>query len=91
MVLKTKIKLSQSKKAWTQYVTIPSALVQDSQYPFKGNDELYLEVEPTIGIMIISEDAKQLKVTPEGVLVMDASADLEAELTVTHQTRTKTN
>ena len=55
MVLKTKIKISQSKKAWTQYITVPSAVVQDSQYPFKASDELHLEIEPNFGIMIISK------------------------------------
>ena len=69
----TKIRISQSKKAWTQYVTIPSAVVQDSQYPFKANDELFLEIEPTLGIMIISRGDKPLKVTPNGVLVMHNS------------------
>jgi len=78
MVLKTKIRVSQSKKAWTQYVTIPSAVVQDSQYPFKADEELNLEIEPTLGIMIISREGIPLKATPNGVLVIKAM-DLEAE------------
>jgi len=73
MVLKTKIKISQSKKAWTQYVTIPSAVVQDSQYPFKADEELHLEVEPILGIMIISRDEAPIKATPDGVIVIKNS------------------
>ncbi len=73
MVLKTKIKLSQSKKAWTQYITIPSAVVQDSQYPFEGNDELYLEVEPKTGIMVILKEPRPIEVTLEGVFIKNVS------------------
>jgi hypothetical protein len=69
MVLKTKVTLSQSKKAWTQYLTIPSAVVQDSQYPFKPDEELYLEIEPTTHIMIISGFEKPLEIKKEGLLV----------------------
>ena len=70
MVLKTKIKISQSKKAWTQYITIPSAVVQDSQYPFTASDELHLEIEPSQGVLIISKEAKSLEITPDGFLVI---------------------
>ena len=80
MVLKTKIRVSQSKKAWTQYVTIPSAVVQDSQYPFKADEELNLEIEPTLGIMIISQGDKPIKATPDGVLVLkDSGPEAEFE------------
>jgi hypothetical protein len=67
MVLKARIRLSQSKKAWTQYITIPSAVVQDSQYPFKENEELHLEVEPSTGVMVISQQEREIKVTKEGL------------------------
>jgi len=80
MVLKTKIRVSQSKKAWTQYVTIPSAVVQDSQYPFKADEELNLEIEPTLGIMIISRGGRPIKATPDGVLVLkDLGPEAEFE------------
>jgi hypothetical protein len=69
MVLKTKIKISQSKKAWTQYITVPSAVVQDSQYPFKANDEIYLEIEPMMGIMMLSKKDRPIEATSEGVLI----------------------
>ncbi len=72
MVLKVKVKLSQAKKAWTQYLTIPSAMVQDSQYPFKDKAELYLEVEPKMGILIFSKEKIMVKTTSEGVLITSA-------------------
>jgi hypothetical protein len=34
-------------------VTIPSAVVRDSQYPFKKNDRVEIEVDPSKKIMII--------------------------------------
>jgi hypothetical protein len=79
MVLKTRIRLSQSKKAWTQYVTIPSAVVQDSQYPFKGDEELTLEVEPSTRVIVISCRDRPLKVTKEGLLVKDGEREASAE------------
>jgi len=86
MVLKTKVRLSQSKKAWTQYVTIPSAVVQDSQYPFKDDDvDVYLEVEPATGLIIISKEDKSLKVTSEGDLIITSSKISKAELIVKQQ------
>jgi hypothetical protein len=81
MGLKARIRLSQSKKAWTQYVTIPSAVVQDSQYTFKGDEDLYLEVEPSTGIMVISRRDKQLKVTKDGLLVMKSREEYLLEET----------
>ena len=89
MVLKTKIKLSQSKKAWTQYVTIPSAVVQDSQYPFEGNDELYLKVEPVTGIIVISKQDKPVKITSEGVFIANNPIDVKTDLEL-EQVQTKT-
>ena len=68
-MLKTKIKLSQSKKAWTQYVTIPAAMVQDSQYPFKDGDELFFQIEPTTGTMILSKNPRTLEVTLKGIII----------------------
>ena len=56
MVLRTKIKLSQSKKAHTQYISIPSAVVQDSQYPFKGGEMLSLVIDPNEGWIILSRE-----------------------------------
>lgn len=90
MVLKAKIKLSQSKKAWTQYVTIPSAVVQDSQYPFEGSDELYLEVEPETGIMVILKEDRPITITSEGVLIAYNPKTLETKLELEQATQIKT-
>ena len=79
-MLRTKIKLSQSKKAWTQYITIPSAIVTDSQYPFKDVDELYLEVEPTTGTMILSKKERKVNLTPNGILI-NIGPDIGSEQT----------
>ena len=46
MALKGKTRILQSLKAHTQYVSIPSVIVRDSQYPFKGNDEVEISVDP---------------------------------------------
>ena len=73
-MLKTKVKILQSKKAWTQYITIPAAMVQDSQYPFQDGDELYVKIEPFMGIMIISKDDKPLDQSSKGILIRDEDA-----------------
>jgi hypothetical protein len=46
MALERKIKIKQSRNAHTQYLVIPSSLVQDSQYPFKGDEEVEVIVDP---------------------------------------------
>ena len=46
MVLKEKTRILQSKNAKTQYITVPSAVVSVSQYPFNANDEVEIEVIP---------------------------------------------
>jgi len=46
MVLEGKTKILKSEKAYTQYITIPSAMVRDSQYPFQGNEEVEIYVDP---------------------------------------------
>jgi hypothetical protein len=46
MALKHKTRIKQSKNAHTQYLVIPSALVRDSQYPFKEDEEVEIIVDP---------------------------------------------
>lgn len=46
MALKHKTKIKQSENAHTQYLVIPSALVRDSQYPFKKDEEVEVIVDP---------------------------------------------
>lgn len=46
MVLKGKTKITQSRHARTQYVTIPATIVADSQYPFTTSQEVEIKVDP---------------------------------------------
>lgn len=60
-------------------MTIPSAVVQDSQYPFEADVELYLEIEPVTGIMIISKEQKPIEVTEYDVRIKVNVKDTEAD------------
>jgi len=44
MVLQAKSKILQSQNSSTQYLTIPAALVKDSQYPFSANEEVEIRI-----------------------------------------------
>jgi len=46
LVLKVESRILENRQAKTQYITIPARIVQDSQYPFKANDTVELEIEP---------------------------------------------
>lgn len=46
LVLKVESKILENKQAKTQYITIPARVAQDSQYPFKANDTVELEIDP---------------------------------------------
>jgi hypothetical protein len=46
LTLKAEVRVVQIKDAKTQYLAIPSAVVQDSLYPFHENDILDLEIHP---------------------------------------------
>jgi hypothetical protein len=52
MVLKEKTKITGSKTSYTQYVSIPSALVRDSRYPFKEGEEVEIRIEHSGRIVI---------------------------------------
>ena len=45
-LLKVETKILENQRAKTQYVTIPARVVQDSQYPFKADDDVELEIDP---------------------------------------------
>jgi len=45
MVLKAKSRILKNPDANTQYVTIPASMTLDSQYPFKPNDTVELEID----------------------------------------------
>jgi len=47
MVLSAEARVHQNPKSYTQTITFPSALVRDSQYPFKGDEEVEIIVIPS--------------------------------------------
>ena len=59
MVLKTKVKVKQSKNAYTQYLIVPSAVVQDSQYPFQKDEEVEITVIPNEKKIIVKQAGKR--------------------------------
>jgi len=68
MVLEAEVKIVQSKNAHTQYLVIPSAMVQDSHYPFKEGEKVKITIDPYRKMMIItSVEEPQIKVSPEGI------------------------
>lgn len=58
MVLKRKVKIKQSKNAHTQYLVIPSSIVQDSQYPFKADEEVKITVDSKKKRIIVERSEK---------------------------------
>jgi len=58
MVLKAESKILKNPEANTQYLTIPASMTLDSQYPFKPNDAVELEVNEKKGILIVRRFAK---------------------------------
>ena len=50
MILKERTRILNAK---TQYITIPSAMVSDSQYPFEANDEVEIEIVPGMKKLIV--------------------------------------
>jgi hypothetical protein len=44
--LTAKVRVVQNIDAKTQYIAIPSVVVQDSLYPFRKDDILDLEIDP---------------------------------------------
>lgn len=57
MVLKTDTKIIQSQNSSTQYITIPAAVVKDSQYPFSANQ--VVEIRIVVG-------ARKLEIVEKG-------------------------
>lgn len=70
MVLEAEIKIVQSKKAHTQYLVIPSVMVQDSHYPFREGEKVKIIIDTYRKMMIIrSVEEPQIKVSPDGFLI----------------------
>lgn len=58
MALQSRVRIKQNKNAHTQYLIIPSAIVQDSQYLFKKDEEVEITVEPNEKRIIVKLPAK---------------------------------
>lgn len=56
MGLEKMTKIVQAKNAFTQYVTIPASVVQDSQYPFKDGGVVKLTIDPVQELMVVSKE-----------------------------------
>jgi hypothetical protein len=52
-LLKVETRILENERAKTQYVTIPARVVQDSQYPFKADDVVELEIDPQKQTLIV--------------------------------------
>ena len=70
MVLEGETKITQSKNAHTQYITIPASIVRDSQYPFRANEKVKIIIDPYREIiMIVSVKGPTIRVSSEGIIV----------------------
>lgn len=58
MAIQSRVRIKQSKNAHTQYLIIPSAIVQDSQYPFKKDEEVEIVVEPNERRIIVKQTSR---------------------------------
>lgn len=59
MVLKAESRILKNPDANTQYITIPASMTIDSQYPFKPNDEVELEIDKTKKVLIVRHLTKK--------------------------------
>jgi len=70
MVLKEETKLVKSPNAYTQYLIIPSAVVRDSQYPFKDGGRVQIIVDPTHRVIVIAPSkGVSVDTTDEGIFI----------------------
>jgi hypothetical protein len=64
MVLRVKSKVVQSPNSRTQFITIPSIMVTDSQYPFKSNEEVEIVIhtrEHKLEVIQLKQSAEEIK------------------------------
>jgi hypothetical protein len=72
MVLQAEIAIVQSKNAHTQYLAIPSVMVQDSHYPFVDGEKVRVIIDPYRKLMIIrSFEKPEIRVSVEGIYISD--------------------
>jgi len=69
MALKGKAKIIQSPHAKTQYLTIPSALTRDSQYPFKDGDEVEIIIDPDHKLITVAGKGSSIEIVGDKIRI----------------------
>lgn len=69
MALKGKAKIIQSPHAKTQYLTIPSAITRDSQYPFKNGDEVEIIIDPRHKMITITGEGSSIEIVGDKIQI----------------------
>ena len=59
MVLKVRAKVGGNPNSATQYITIPSDMVHDSQYPLNVGDTIDIEVVPALKQIVVRPAPKR--------------------------------
>lgn len=78
MVLEAEANTVQSKDAHTQYLVIPSVMVQDSLYPFKEGEKVKIIIDPYRRMIILrSVEESQIKVSPDGIIIQGKKIVIE--------------
>lgn len=80
MVLQAETRIVQNKSAFTQYLVIPSVMVQDSQYIFRSGDKVRITVDPYHNLMIITPaNETRVEVSSEGIYLAKKKIISEVE------------
>lgn len=59
MVLHAKANINKSPNSNTQYLTIPADMARDSQYPFRGREDVNLFVDESRQVLIAKRGPKE--------------------------------
>jgi hypothetical protein len=90
MVLQAEITIVQSKNAHTQYLAIPSVMVQDSHYPFKDGEKVRIIIDPYRKLMIIrSLEKPEIRVSVEGIYMSDTKITVRSSNSQNPKSRRK--
>lgn len=88
MVLQAEIAIVKSKNAHTQYLAIPSVMVQDSHYPFKDGEKVRVTIDPYRKLMIIrSLEKPEIRVSVEGIYMNDTKITVRSPNSLTFNSR----
>lgn len=70
MALKGKAKIIQSPHAKTQYITVPSAVVRDSQYPFTEDEEVEIIVDPDRKLIVVAGKDSSIEISGNKIRII---------------------